>query len=126
MISSRNAAEAATRAAFEGKAANEVFCVTDGRDYRLEELVEAICRALKTKWRPFHVPMSVAKMGGMLGDLLEKIMRIQMPINSGTVRRLGGRLTFSCDKAKKVLGYEAVETLEEGIRREVEWIRRLR
>jgi hypothetical protein len=29
-------------------------------------------------------------------------------------------LTFSCEKAKKVLGYEVVETLEEGIRRGVD------
>jgi nucleoside-diphosphate-sugar epimerase len=31
-------------------------------------------------------------------------------------------LTFSCEKEKRVLRYEPVEMLEEGIRREVEWL----
>lgn len=122
MISSRNTVEAAISAAFEARAEGEVFCVTDGQDYRLEELVEAICRALKTKRRPFHVPVSVAKMGGTLGDLLEKTGRIPFPINSDKVRKLSRPLTFSCEKARRVLGYEPVDTLEEGIRREVEWL----
>jgi len=41
-------------------------------------------------------------------------------IDSDRVRKLSRPLTFSCEKAKRVLGYELVETLEEGIRREVE------
>ena len=50
MISSRNAAEAAVRAAIEPKAANEIFCVTDGRDYTMNELVDCICGALGMRW----------------------------------------------------------------------------
>ena len=49
MISSKNAAEAAVRAAFEAKAADEVFCVTDGRDYTMNELVDAICHAIRNQ-----------------------------------------------------------------------------
>lgn len=126
MISSRNAAEAAVRAAFEAKAANEIFCVTDGRDYTMNELVDCICCALGLYRRPYHVPVSAAKMGGKVGDLLEKVMRFSLPINSDRVRKLSRPLTFSCEKAKRVLGYEPVETLGEGIKREVDWIRRLR
>ena len=55
-----------------------------------------------------------------------KKMGIKAPIDSDKVRKLSRPLTFSCEKATRVLGYEPVETLEEGIRREVEWIRRLR
>ena len=126
MISSRNAAEAAVRAAFEPKAANEIFCVTDGRDYTMNEFVDSICRALGTSWRPFHVPVLLADMAGKFGDVLRKWAHLPFPIDSDRVRKLSRPLTFSCEKAKKVLGYAPVETLEEGIGREVEWIHRLR
>ena len=123
VVSSRNAAEAALRAALELKAANEVFCVTDGRDYTINEVVDSICHALGNNWRPFHVPISMAKVAGKFGDMLEKLAHIPFPINSTNVRKLSGFLTFSCEKAKQVLGYEPVETLMEGISREVQWLR---
>ena len=126
MISSKNAAEAAVKAAFEPKAANEVVCVTDGRDYTMNELVDSICRALGMSWRPYHVPVLLADLAGSFGDALHKWVHVPFPVDSDRVRKLSRPLTFSCEKAKKVLGYEAVETLEEGIRREVEWIHRLR
>jgi len=126
MISSRNAAEAATRAAIEPRAANEIFCVTDGRDYTMNEFVDSICHALGTGWRPFHVPVLLADLAGRFGDILRKWAHVPFPIDSDRVRKLSRPLTFSCEKAKRVLGYESVETLEEGIGREVEWIHRLR
>jgi len=122
MISSRNAAEAAVKAAFEPRAANEVFCVTDGRDYTVNELVDSICRALGTSWRPHHVPVLLADVAGRFGDVLRKWAHVPFPIDSDRVRKLSRPLTFSCEKAKRVFGYEPVEMLEEGIRREVEWL----
>jgi nucleoside-diphosphate-sugar epimerase len=124
MISSRNAAEAAIKAAFEPKAANELFCVIDGINYKLRDLIETICRSLNTNWRPFHMPVSIAKMTGRLGDLAEGLLKISCPINTAKVRKLSSSLTFSCDKAKQILGYAPVETLEEGIFREVEWLKK--
>jgi len=126
MISSRNAAEAAIRAAFEPKAANEVFCVTDGQDYTMNELVDSVCRALGISWRFLHVPVLLAGLAGRFGDVLQKWAHVPFPIDSDRVRKLSRPLTFSCEKAKRVLGYEPVETLEGGIQREVQWIRRLR
>lgn len=123
MISSKNAAEAAIRAAIEPRAANEIFCVTDGWDYTMNELVGSICHALGTGWRPFHVPVLLADLAGRLGDILRKWAHVPFPIDSDRVRKLSRPLTFSCEKAKRVLGYAPVETLEEGIRREVEWLR---
>ncbi len=122
MISSKNAAEAALRAALEPQAANEVCCVTDGRDYTMNELVDSICRALGMSKRPYHVPVLLADLAGGFGDLLRKWAHVPCPIDSDRVRKLSRPLTFSCEKAKRVLGYEPVETLGEGIRREVEWL----
>jgi len=126
MISSKNASEAAVRAAFEPQAASEVFCVTDGRDYTMNELVDSICHALGTSWRPYHVPVLLADLAGKLGDILRKWVHVPFPIDSDRVRKLSRPLTFSCEKAKRGLGYEPVETLGDGIKKEVEWVRRLR
>jgi nucleoside-diphosphate-sugar epimerase len=122
MISSRNTAEAAIRAAFEPKAASEVFCVTDGRDYTMNELVDCICGVLGISKRPYHVPVLLADLAGRFGDVLRKWTHIPFPIDSDRVRKLSRPLTFSCEKAKEVLGYDPVEALEEGIRGEVEWL----
>ena len=122
MISSENTAEAALRAAFEPRAANQIFCATDGRDYTMREVVEAICEALDTDWRPCHVPLFIAKILGKSGDLIERLACTTMPINSDRVRKLSRPLTFSCDKAKRILKYEPIETLQAGIFKEVKWL----
>jgi len=124
MISSRNAAEVAIRASIEPAAADEVFCVTDGQDYTMSEFVDCICRALGTIWRPYHVPVLLADLAGSCGDVLRKWAHVPFPIDSDRVRKLSRPLTFSCEKAKRVLEYEAVETLEEGIKKEVGWLKK--
>jgi len=123
MISSTNAAEAALKAAFDRQAGNQVFCVTDGQDYKLKDLVDAICYALNMSWRPFHIPISIAELAGKIGDLLEKSTHVHFPINTAKVMKLSRSLTFSCEKAKRVFAYRPTETLVEGICREVEWLR---
>lgn len=122
MISSKNAAEAATKAAFEPEAADELFCVTDGRDYTMNELVNSICRALGTRRQPYHVPVLLADLAGRCGDFLRKRASVPFPIDSDRVRKLSRSLTFSCEKAKRILGYKAQHTLIEGITDEVEWL----
>jgi len=124
MISSRNIAEAAMKSALEPQAAIQIFCVTDDRDYTLREVVETICAALDTGWRPVHVPFFIAKLLGKSGDMIEKFSRVSMPINSDRVRKLSRPLTFSCEKAKRVIGYEPTETLTEGIFKEVNWLKK--
>jgi nucleoside-diphosphate-sugar epimerase len=125
MISSKNTAAASFKAAFEPGSANRVFCITDGKDYRVVELVECICHALNLDWRPFHIPHAIAEGIGKVGDFVERVGRIPFPVTSDRVRKLSRPLTFSCEKAKRELGYEPKESLAEGISKEVEWLRRI-
>lgn len=46
------------------KAANELFCVTDGQDYTMSELVDSISNALGMIWRSYHVPVLLADLAG--------------------------------------------------------------
>lgn len=59
------------------------------------------------------------------GDVLRKWAHVPFPIYSDRVRKLSRPLTFSCEKAKRVLEYEGVETLGEGIKKEVGWLRKM-
>lgn len=126
MVSSANAAVAAIQAAVEPFTGSQVFCVTDGRDYRMLELVEAIRAALCMDWMPFHIPISAARLMGKIGDVFETASWIRIPVSSAAVMKLSSSLTFSCEKAKKMLRYAPVETLSEGIGREVAWMKRLK
>jgi UDP-glucose 4-epimerase len=123
MISAKNSAEVALSAAFAPNVATEVFCVTDGRDYTMNELVDSICHALSMHRRPYHMPVRLANLVGRYGDLLRKLPLVTFPIDSDRVRKLSRPLTFSCEKAKNLLSYAPVESLSEGITKEVEWMR---
>lgn len=122
LISSKNAAEAACLAATKAKAANQIFCVTDGVDYTMKQLVETICMGLDTSWRPINIPLSFGKSIGIIGDMLEKLFNRPMPINTDKVRKLSHPLTFSCHKIQKTLGYKPFFSLQEGINDEIRWL----
>lgn len=122
MISAVNAAEAAVLAGFAPNCAGKVYCVTDGVDYTLNQLIETICKCLGTSWRPPYVPIVIARILGMMGDVAEKILDRPMPFSMATVRKLSTSLTFSCEKIKRELGYIPVQSLAEGIAEEVKWI----
>jgi nucleoside-diphosphate-sugar epimerase len=126
MISSENTADAAIKAALQPEAANQTFCVTDGRDYSLNELVESICQALHRSWSPPHIPLALAEFAGKLGDLIEKVGNISLPMNSNQVQKLTRPLTFSSEKAKQILHYRPTGSLEENISKEVYWLKKAR
>jgi nucleoside-diphosphate-sugar epimerase len=126
MISSENTAGAAIKAALQPEAANQIFCVTDDCDYSLNELVESICQALDRSWRPPHISLALAEVVGKLGDLIEKVGNISLPMNSNQVKKLTKPLTFSCEKAKQILHYKPIGSLEENISKEVYWLKKAR
>ena len=123
MISSVNTAEAAYISAINSKAINKLFCVTDGVDYTINQLIETICKGLEMSWRPNRIPLSLGKCMGIIGDIFERISNRTMPINSSRFRKLSTSLTFSCDRIKEQIGYRPVKSFQEGIKDEIRWLR---
>jgi len=121
-ISALNATEAALCAAFGDVPESSVFCITDDNDYTMMEFVESICNALQTDWRPTHLSLSIATRIGKIADSFENIIHRSLPINSSIVDKLSSPLTFSCEKAKNVLNYKPIYSLDRGILDEVEWL----
>jgi len=125
MIYSGNVVEAACVAGDRdcGKG-GVVYCIADGNDYTIVELVETICDVLGIDWRPLHVPQCVADLAGRCGDALKPVLGRRVSIDSDQVKKLSSSLTFSCGKIKRELGYAPKIGLKEGIRAEIEWMRR--
>lgn len=119
MISAVNAAEAAVLTGFGPNCAGKVYCVTDGVDYTLNQLVETICKCLDTPWRPPKIPIMIAKGIGEGGDVLGRFLSRPIPFGLATVRKLSTDLTFSCERIKSELGYKPVQSLEDGIMEEI-------
>lgn len=67
------------------------------------------------------IPLCVAN--GM--KLSAELFGIYPPITPGWVKTFLADWTFSCDKARRELGYEPV-SVREGIRRSIEWLRELK
>lgn len=89
------------------QAANQTFLVSDGQDLSTTELIRGMARAagLPARLLPVPVPVWALKAGARLvgkGD---------------AVQRLCGNLQLDISKARRLLGWVAPVTVEEGLRR---------
>lgn len=81
-----------------------IYNLTDGRHPSFAELEEAICTALNRPL-PRVLPTSLAKLGGIAGDLIEKLIGRKFPLNSRVVSKMTSTLTFSDEKARNAFGW---------------------
>jgi len=87
------------------KAANEVFLVSDGEDVSTTELLQQVAKAFGKK--PFLIPVPV--------DLMKFAANI---LGKGDVaNRLFGSLQVDSSKAKKLLGWKPVITMDEQLKK---------
>ena len=84
-----------------------VYNVCDTRQPTFGELSQVVARQLGKK-KPLSIPYwmayIIAKAGDLLGDLA--------PINSYKLKKMTKSLTFSCEKARKELGWEPMSVME--------------
>ena len=87
------------------KAANQTFLVSDGQDLSTTELVRGMARAAGVSARLLPVPVWALQAAG---NLLGK---------GDAVQRLCGNLQVDISKARELLGWVPVVSVEEGLRR---------
>lgn len=90
------------------KAANEIFLISDGEDVSTSELLEKAARALGKKARLLPFPVWLIK---MLGKLVGK---------SAQVDRLFGSLWIDSSKARDLLGWRPVITMDAQLKKTAE------
>ncbi|GAB4342619.1 MAG: SDR family NAD(P)-dependent oxidoreductase [Candidatus Abyssubacteria bacterium] len=105
----------------------EAFFVTDDEDIATREFLEKMAGAVG-----FPPPRMSAPYGLVyaLAGVAERIQALLSPNNEPLMSRygialLGRNLTFSCEKAKRMLGYRAGVSIDEGMQRLKKWVEEL-
>lgn len=115
MVAVDNVVDAAVLVASDSRAAGQVYIVTDARPYSLSEIVSVVSRGLGLKRTPRKVPLAVLKAAGWIADALSGVLGESLPVSSDQIRKLASNTTYSGERIRRELGFEARVGLEEGI-----------
>jgi nucleoside-diphosphate-sugar epimerase len=107
------------------KAAGETFNITDDLRLSWREFVRQLIAAFGVRERTLSFPVWVARMAGPALEALFRLLRRKNPppITDYRTALVSKDFHFSCEKAKRMLGYRPRVALDEGLRRTVEWYR---
>ncbi len=107
-------------------AAGQVFHVCDGVPVSTTTLVSAIGRALDRPVRLLPVPPGLLRLAGRAGDMVERLTRIGLPVNSENVTRLVASLVLDDAKLRSVLDWRPQATMDAGLAATAKWYRVVR
>lgn len=89
------------------QAANQTFLISDGQDLSTTELVRGLARSAKVSAPLWPVPVWVLRAGaGLMGQ-------------GDAIQRLCGNLQVDISKARRLLGWTPIVSIDEGLRRSV-------
>lgn len=114
-----NLVEALILAAKTG-VSGEIFIIGDQECPTLLELAKIIAKHEGVTIPPIYLPLWLAKIGGLAGDLAMKF-GLKLPLNSERVGFMTENWGYSLAKAEKMLGYKPPFSLKEGVGRTVKW-----
>jgi dihydroflavonol-4-reductase len=103
----------------------EIFFLSDGQDYRWEEIGDIVTQAMETKAICVRVPEWMVFGVASLSEYLSKISGKPSLLSKGKVEEMVQK-NWVCDitKAKRVLGFEPKVSLMEGARLTFEWYKK--
>lgn len=115
-------------AASHPAAAGRTYLITDERPITWRAYFEAIASALGTRLSPVSVPgRLVSLVAGPVEDAVARFApHAAPPLTRYRARLLRHDLVFRSERAYRELGYRPEVSFEEGLRRTVEWYRRVR
>ena len=107
------------------EATGEVFIITDDLQISWKEFITKVIEAFGVKEKTMSFPVPLARLAGITAEAAGRLVRAKKPppITDYRTALVAKDFHFSCDKAKKVLGYQPNVALEEGLGRTVEWYR---
>ncbi|MCU0584779.1 MAG: NAD-dependent epimerase/dehydratase family protein [Desulfobacterales bacterium] len=123
MVYVKNVVEAALAVARRRDLPGDVYLVTDGTDYTVRELYEAIARGLGRRPLPFGIPLFAAGLLARIGDAGGRITGRTLPFNSGALAKLAGELRFSSERIRREAGFAPAHRLQEAIDETIRWYR---
>ncbi len=96
-------------------AVNRVFLVSDGEDLSTPDLIRRIAEHMNCPARLLPVPSNLLKMGGWLGDFMERIALRPFVLNGGVIERLLGSLAVDSRCIRTSLNWFSPFTVDEGL-----------
>jgi nucleoside-diphosphate-sugar epimerase len=88
-----------------------VYHLTDGTHPSFAELEAALADALGRRV-PRHLPLAVARLGGRVGDVVQRVTGWRPPLTTRTVNKMTTTLTFSDTRARADLGWSPTPVLD--------------
>jgi nucleoside-diphosphate-sugar epimerase len=103
----------------------EIFFLSDGEDYRLEEVGEVFAKAMGVKALCLRVPEWMVLRMASFSEYLSKLSGTPPLLNKGKIEEILQR-NWVCDitKAKNALGFKPHITLEQGAKLTFEWYKK--
>jgi nucleoside-diphosphate-sugar epimerase len=103
----------------------EIFFLSDGQDYRLQEMGDIFARAMEVNAYCVRVPKWVMMRAASFSEYFSKVLRSPPLLNKGKVEEILQR-NWVCDitKARRVLGFEPRIPLEQGAKLTYEWYKK--
>lgn len=119
-----NLVEACLLASKNGKS-GEIYHISNGEHYSINEVVHAIGKAEKKKVLPIKFPKFVFVSGGYFLELIAKLFNFHPPFKHDTINWMTEKFWYSdISKAQKELNYKPIFSLEEGTRRTADYYKK--
>lgn len=107
------------------KVNGEIFNITDGKSYEIGEVLRTIAGQLGVKPRFINLPLPLGVAAGYAAEFVSSVAGVYPPFSRTAADWMANsRNIYDCHKAKKLLGYKPVISLDEGISRTVAWFRK--
>ena len=121
----KDAVQAILLASESNTSSGEIFFLSDGHDYRMEEVSDILAQAMRVNAICIRVPKWLISGIARLSEYLSKLSGKPPLINRGKVEEMIQK-NWVCDitKAKTHLGFEPQVGLSEGARLTFEWYRK--
>lgn len=104
------------------KAIGEIYFISEDRIYTGEEIENAILKALGKKVISFRVPVLILYPVSFASELIFKIQGKASPLNIEKIKDVRQKnWACSIEKAKKELNYNPKVSLEDGMKKTMEW-----
>jgi len=103
----------------------EVFFLSDGKDYRMEEIGDIVAQAMGITAFRIRVPMQMIRGIACLSEVLSKFSKRPSLLNKDKAEEMIQE-DWVCDitKAKTLLGFEPGAPLPEGAKLTFEWYKK--
>ncbi len=112
-------------AATEQAAVGNTFVLAGPKAVTTEEMIRCICYAAKVSVPRLRVPLAPLMATAVVMEGVMRPLGVQPPLHTRRMNFFVKSFQFSCDDARRLLGYEPRVGIEEGIRRTHEWYQQM-